>query len=126
MTEENISKETKAEALKIARGRQKPGQTKEQTKLIAHGIEKGIADYKKQQKAKARQRDKLRKKELKAKEHKTEEEPEHKGPSSTRLPWILLVVSWLSFVAYLLFYLLIRGNPTGNFAIVLLETGQLR
>lgn len=101
MTEEKISEETKAEALKIARGTQKPGQTKEQTKLIAHGIEKGIADYKKQQKVKARGRDKLRKKELKAKELKTEEMPEfHKGPASTWLPWILLVVSWLSFVAY--------------------------
>ena len=106
MTEENISKETKAEALKIARGTQKPGQTKEQTKLIAHGIEKGIADYKKQQKGKARERDKLRKKELKAKKHKTEEKPEfHEEPASTRLPWILLVVSWLSFVTYLLFFL---------------------
>ena len=104
MTEDNFSKETKAEALKIARGTQKPGQTKEQTKLIAHGIEKGIADYKKQQKAKARERDKLRKKELKAKEHKTEEESEfHEAPSSTRLPWILLVVSWLSFISYLFF-----------------------
>ena len=70
MTEEKISKETKDEALKIARGTQKPGQTKEQTKLIAHGIEKGIADYKKQQKVKARERDKLRKKELKTKEQK--------------------------------------------------------
>jgi hypothetical protein len=106
VTEDNISKETKAEALKIARGTQKPGQTKEQTKLIAHGIEKGIADYKKQQKGKARERDKLRKKELRAKEDKTEEKPEiHQGPPSTRLPWILLVVSWLSFVAYLLILL---------------------
>ena len=106
MTEENISKETKAEALKIARGTQKPGQTKEQTKLIAHGIEKGIADYKKQQKGKARERDKLRKKELKAKKHKTEEKPEvNQGTFLTRLPWILLAVSWLSFVAYLLLFL---------------------
>ena len=101
VTEEKISKETNAEALKIARGTQKPGQTKEQTKLIAHGIEKGIADYKKLQKVKARERDKLRKKELKVKEQTTEEKPEfHKKSSSTWLPWILLVVSWLSFIAY--------------------------
>jgi hypothetical protein len=101
VTEEKISKETKAEALKIARGTQRPGQTKEQTKLIAHGVEKGIADYKKQQKVKARERDKLRKKELKEKEQKTEEMPEfQKGPSSVWLPWILLVVSWLSFITY--------------------------
>jgi len=101
VTDEKNSKETKAEALKIARGTQKPGQTKEQLKLIAHGIEKGIAEYKKQQKVKARERDKLRKKELKAKAQKTEEMPElDKGPSSTWLPWILLVVSWLFFIAY--------------------------
>jgi hypothetical protein len=108
VTEENISKETKAEALKIARGTQKPGQTKEQTKLIAHGMEKGIADYKKQQKGKARDRDKLRKKELKAKEQQTEEKPEvDQGAFLTRLPWVLLVVSWLSFVTY---FLLIFAN----------------
>jgi hypothetical protein len=101
VTEEKISKETKAEALKIARGTQRPGQIKEQTKLIAHGIERGIADYKKQQKVKARERDKLRKKELKEKEQKTEEKPEfHNGPSPAWLPWVLLVVSWLSFIAY--------------------------
>jgi hypothetical protein len=101
VTDDKISNETKAEALKIARGTQKPGQSKEQTKLIAHGIEKGIADYKKQQKVKARERDKHRKKELKAKEQKTEEKPEvHKKLSSTWLPWILLVVSWLSFIVY--------------------------
>ncbi|MBT0328128.1 DUF2956 family protein, partial [Vibrio campbellii] len=44
------SQETQTEAMKIAKSTQKPGQTKEQTKLIAQGIEKGIAQYKKQQK----------------------------------------------------------------------------
>ena len=42
-----ISEQTKADAAKIAKGTQKPGQTKEQTKLISQGIEKGIAEYKK-------------------------------------------------------------------------------
>ena len=50
------------EATRIARGTQRPGQTKEQTKLIAKGIEKGIAEFRKREKAKARERDKLRKK----------------------------------------------------------------
>ncbi|MCA2486923.1 MULTISPECIES: DUF2956 family protein, partial [Vibrio] len=36
------SLETQTEAMKIAKATQKPGQTKEQTKLIAQGIEKGI------------------------------------------------------------------------------------
>ncbi len=52
------------EALQVARSIQKPGQTKEQTRLIAHGIAKGIALYKKQQSAKARERDKGRKRML--------------------------------------------------------------
>lgn len=55
------SPESQQEALKIARATQKPGQTKEQTKLIAQGIEKGIALYKKQQKERHRQADKARK-----------------------------------------------------------------
>jgi len=37
------SEQTQQEALAVARAIQKPGQTKEQTKLIAQGIEKGIA-----------------------------------------------------------------------------------
>jgi hypothetical protein len=56
------------EALRMARATQKPGQTKEQTKLIAQGIAKGIEMYKKQQSAKARERDKARKRALKLKQ----------------------------------------------------------
>jgi len=53
---------TKEEAWRIAKGTQSPGQTKEQIKLIAKGIEKGIALYKKQEREKSRERAKLRKK----------------------------------------------------------------
>lgn len=49
------------EALAMARRVQKPGQTKEQTRLIAQGIAKGIELYKRQQSAKAREGDKTRK-----------------------------------------------------------------
>ncbi len=42
-----VSPEVEIQAMKIARGTQKMGQTKEQTKLIAQGIEKGNAIYKK-------------------------------------------------------------------------------
>ena len=56
------SEATYDEALRIARGTQRPGQTKEQTKLIAQGIQKGIEQYKKQQNAKARELDKSLKK----------------------------------------------------------------
>ena len=55
------STETIDESMKIARATQKPNQTKEQTKLIAQGIQKGIAEYKKQQKGKARDLGKLKK-----------------------------------------------------------------
>ncbi len=50
------------EALKIARATQTPGQTKEQTKLIAQGIAKGIAAYKNQENIKQRERAKLQNK----------------------------------------------------------------
>jgi len=55
------------EALAVARGIQKPGQTKEQTRLIAQGIAKGIEQYKRQQAAKSRERDKLRKRQQREK-----------------------------------------------------------
>jgi hypothetical protein len=63
-----INESIQEEALKVARSIQKPGQTKEQTKLVAQGIAKGIELYKKQQSAKARERDKVRKKALKLKQ----------------------------------------------------------
>ena len=50
------------EAARISRKIQLPKQTKEQSKLIAKGIEKGIALYKKQEKEKKRLRTKQQKK----------------------------------------------------------------
>lgn len=91
--------------MKVAKATQKPGQSKEQTKLIALGIEKGIAEYKKQQKSKAREKDKARKQELKAKARTNDEvnnEVTDSHPQSARLPWILLLVSWLGFAAFTL------------------------
>lgn len=55
------SQTTQEEALQVARAIQKPGQNKEQTKLIAQGIAKGIELYKRQQSAKARERDRQKK-----------------------------------------------------------------
>jgi hypothetical protein len=106
---EKISPETQTEALKTAKATQRPGQTKEQTKLIAQGIEKGIHQYKKQQKAKSRE---LNKKTLKASSKKTfplkksmeNNNPQQSGTSKqqTKLPWILLILSWIGFAAYIL------------------------
>ncbi|MFC3024347.1 DUF2956 domain-containing protein [Vibrio zhugei] len=99
------SPETQQEAMRMAKATQKPGQTKEQTKLIAQGIEHGIALYKKQQKEKKRQADKAKKKQI-----VTETSPmtpeinlDKDIPKSQIrwLPWMLLLVSWLGFITYL-------------------------
>lgn len=94
------SPETRDEAMQIAKGTQRPGQTKEQTRLIAQGIQKGIDLYKKKQKAKARDLDKR----LKA----SQSQPDDKQTSDTQvvyrqhwLPWSLLIISWLGFAFYI-------------------------
>lgn len=63
--QQQAEQNVEAAALHVARSIQTPGQTKEQSKLIALGIAKGIAQYKKQQGEKARAREKLRKRLLK-------------------------------------------------------------
>ncbi|UTT84171.1 DUF2956 domain-containing protein [Vibrio pelagius] len=100
--------ESQQEALKIARATQKPGQTKEQTKLIAQGIEKGIAQYKKQQKERNRQADKAKKKQQKEKQQNLNQTNEvvsdHAAVPTQKpsmLPWALLIASWLGFAAYI-------------------------
>ena len=109
------SKETQDEAMKIASATKKPGQTKEQTRLIAQGIEKGIALYKKQQKAKARERDKERKKLIKQKAAENDgamvgeqvineanvRSSSVRDSSTSLTPWILLGLSWAGFAYYL-------------------------
>lgn len=59
--EQNI----KDDAEFLARATQTPGQTKQQTKLIAQGIAKGIAEYKRREKAKARELNRTRKQKAK-------------------------------------------------------------
>ena len=97
-----VSPQVEEQAMKLAKGRQKSGQTKEQTKLIAQGIQKGIADYKKQQGIKLREIDKQRKQKAKHVIDKPTEptiEVPPTAPNNT-LPWGLLAVSWIGFVAY--------------------------
>ncbi|NOQ89669.1 MAG: DUF2956 family protein [Gammaproteobacteria bacterium] len=103
-----VSDKTKDDAMKIARGTQKPGQTKEQTKLISRGIQKGIEQYKKQQSVKDRERDKRLKKAAVGKasrEPLTDNAIEHTSVRSNVLPWLLLILSWLGFAAYIAAYL---------------------
>ncbi|MGR5131447.1 DUF2956 domain-containing protein [Vibrio alfacsensis] len=102
------SQETQTEAMKIAKSTQKPGQTKEQTKLIAQGIEKGIAQYKKQQKERNRQADKAKKKQQREKQRQLDDVVEQDAITTAApankpavLPWALLVLSWVSFAAYI-------------------------
>nr|WP_250658822.1 DUF2956 domain-containing protein [Alkalimarinus coralli] len=99
-----ISEKTREEAMQIARATQKPGQTKEQTKLISQGIQKGIEHYKKQQKAKSRELNKQQKKAAQAKHQESDVETVEVTPvKPSRLPWVLLLTSWILFIAYILF-----------------------
>ncbi|MFM8333752.1 MAG: DUF2956 family protein [Candidatus Methylumidiphilus sp.] len=90
--QEQAEQRLQEEALRVAKSVQTPGQTKEQTKLIAKGIEKGIALYKQQQKAKAREFDKARKKALRQKSadagaaDAADEASEFAPPSSSAQP----------------------------------------
>jgi len=101
---QTVSPETIDEGMKISKSIQRPNQTKEQTKLIAQGIQKGIAEYKKQQKVKTREQEKLKKKLAKEKQNNQligdDLKPETKCKTQW-LPWILLLVSWGGMGLYL-------------------------
>ena len=91
--------------MKIARATQREGQSKEQTKLIAQGIQKGIELYKKQQKAKYRELDKKRKKGfVRQVQVESDDHQEHEILVVQRhwLPWLLLLITWLGIGIYFL------------------------
>ncbi len=99
-----VSDKTKDDSIKIARGTQRPGQTKEQTKLIAQGIQKGINQYKKQQSVKARELDKKLKNvavNRVSNKSSTDSSLEPAAVKSSYLPWLLLIISWFGFAAYI-------------------------
>jgi hypothetical protein len=98
------SPETRDEAMKIARGTQRPGQTKEQTRLITQGIQKGIDQYKRQQKAKARELDRHRRKTSRQKHPDPEDRQVEIRYRQHWLPWLLLVLSWLAMALYMVFF----------------------
>ena len=99
---------THDEALRIARGTQRPGQTKEQTRLIAQGIQKGIEQYKRQQSARTRELDRNIKK-------TRQQRPPHEIPAREVqekvvyrqhwLPWLLLALSWIAMAAIWMVFL---------------------
>lgn len=99
---QKMSPQTHEEAVKVAKATQRPGQTKEQTKLIAQGIEKGITHYKKQQKERARALNKKLNKvtrQLESPECVTSEVTEVKIIyKHSAIPWGLLIISWAGFL----------------------------
>ena len=98
------SQKTKDEAMQVAKATQRPGQTKEQTRLIAQGIQKGIDHYKKQQKTKARELDKKLKQLSRQPAANSEAQLEVKEVVVHQqhwLPWVLLGLSWTGFIAFL-------------------------
>ncbi|MBM7455252.1 hypothetical protein HNR62_001112 [Oceanisphaera litoralis] len=98
------SPETREEADRIARATQRPGQTKEQTRLISQGIQKGIEEYKKQHKARARAADKAKKQQLRQQQPddggQNDEQDALPEPTRAWLPWLLLALSWTGFALY--------------------------
>lgn len=106
---QHASPETHDESLQIAKSTQRPGQTKEQTKLIAQGIQKGIELYKKQQKERSRELNKKLKK-VSGQLRQIDENKTSDALGETELTyrqsylaWGLLLLSWLGFVAYLMY-----------------------
>jgi len=98
------SQQTQEDALKIARATQRPAQTKEQTRLIAQGIQKGIDLYKKQQKEKARDLNRKLKK-ISGQKQPAIESDDHEIQQSIVyrqhwLPWFLLLLTWLGVGIY--------------------------
>lgn len=101
-----VSDKTREDAISIARGTQRPGQTKEQTKLIAQGIQKGIEQYKKKQNVKARELDKKLKRASASPTVDVATCDDNTVPAAAQrdlLPWVLLIISWLGFAAYIVF-----------------------
>lgn len=101
---QTASPETRNEAMDIARASQRPGQTKEQTRLIAQGIQKGIDQYKKKHKAKSRDLDKrLKTAQMKTGSVNEIEIHEQIVYRQHWLPWLLLALSWAGAGLYLYF-----------------------
>lgn len=102
------SPETQEDAIKIAKATQRPGQTKEQTKLIAQGIQKGIDQYKKQQKSKSRELNRRLKQTPNFQNQKPKNNSQSNQPSVIYrqhwLPWALLALTWLGAGVYFLFF----------------------
>ena len=88
--------------MKVAQATQRPGQTKEQTKLIAQGVRKAVEEYKKRQAARTRELDrKLKQLNSRLADQQAVKVEEHIRFRQHWLPWLLLALSWAGFGGYL-------------------------
>lgn len=102
---QKVSPQTQDDAMKAAKATQRPGQAKEQTKLIALGVEKAINHYKKQQKEKSRELNRKLHKASKLASASVNVVEENNQQAivykQSIVPWVLLLASWLGFSAYI-------------------------
>jgi hypothetical protein len=97
-------RDIRAEALKIANSIKVEGQAKAETKAIASGIQRGMEQFLRQQSEKTRDLDKRVKKVKQLAASAAQDVNNHAAAvvntiQPTRLPWILLAVSWALFSA---------------------------
>lgn len=102
------SRDIRAEAQKIANSIKTEGQTPAETKAIANGIQRGMEMFLRQQSEKTRDLDKRTKKvkqlanQLGQPKANLDEKPTPHDHHQSRMPWILLAISWAIFVVAML------------------------
>lgn len=108
--DKKASRELKNEAAKIIRAVNIQGESRGESQRLQAGVQRAIEYYVRQHNAKARELDKKAKK-LHRLETINDSAPELTTASpntvATRLPWLLLVLSWALFIGYLLFDFLV-------------------
>lgn len=98
------ARDIRAEALKIANTIKTEGQTPVETKAIANGIQRGMEMFLRQQSEKTRELDKRVKKVKQLSNQLTQQKPADEKKettntqANTRLPWMLLALSWGLFL----------------------------
>lgn len=98
------ARDFRAEALKIANTIKTEGQTPVETKAIANGIQRGMELFLRQQSEKTRELDKRVKKVKQLSNQLTQQKPSDEKektldkPMQSRLPWVLLALSWGLFL----------------------------
>jgi ABC-type Fe3+-siderophore transport system permease subunit len=98
------ARDLRAESIKIANTIKTEGQTPVETKAIANGIQRGMEMFLRQQSEKARELDKRVKKVKQLSNQLTQQKSEDEKEKATdtqtnsRLPWVLLALSWGLFL----------------------------